>query len=589
MEARRTWWHRKLLGSLLGAGLLATTVTAAQAPSSLRPASTAEPFSTSSLSYTADDGVGLHASLGWYGPLAPRPLVVEDSPYAPAVDSLTWAGGASFNYVELQWRGTGLSGGSLDSTGARDQEDLSGFLGWACRQSWSDGAIGLYGFSASAIVAYNSMHLPLPCVKAASLMSGTVDLYRDLLDIGGVPSPAVGSAVEAMIGGPWLENLQARAQEEPATIGPSVAGFATAPLQVGANQTEDAFWDERTYQGDPNHIPVLADDGFYDVEERGAFQGYLATKADGSHLVVMGAHDGSAAGTPGPFPHFAAWFAHWLLGQPDGDPVVSVELSNGSRQQFLDGNVTPLSGTDWPLPGTAWSDLYLSATKSGTVTSLNDGTLGLSPAAAPTLQSYPFVPSEPSETDLHTSATVASDGLDQAAAYFPALTDMALSNPTSLTYTTPALKEPVDAVGPVGLDLFASSTAPYTDLVAVVADVWPDGTAYPVATGWLRTEYPGVDLSRSLVDQAGDIVDPYSDFTAQDPTAPGAMREYHLEVLPIGNHFAAGHRLRLYLLGTPADMLAPPPGVDTLSTGGLTVSRLVLPTYGTTLAAALGG
>jgi predicted acyl esterase len=587
MEARRTWSYRRLLAGLAAAGLLTGVLIAAQPPSSVRPAATTEPFSSSALTYTADDGVALHASLGWFGPLSARPLIVEDSPYAPAVSSLGWAGDA-FNYLELQWRGTGLSGGSLDSTGARDQEDLSGFLGWVCHQAWSGGAIGLYGFSASAIVVYNSMHLPLPCVKAAALMSGTVDLYRDLLDIGGVPSPAVGSAVEAMIGGPWLENLAARAQSAPGSIVPSGAGFATAPLEVGANQTEDGFWGERTFQGDPNHIPVLADDGFYDVEERGAFQGYLATKADGSHLIVMGAHDGSAAGTPGPFPHFAAWFGHLLLGQPDTDPVVSLELSDGSREQFLAGNVTSLSGQDWPLPGTDWTDLYLSPARSGTVASLADGSLALSPDTATHLEPYPFVPSEPSETDVHTSATVASDGLDQAAAAVPELTDMALSTPTSLTYTSPVLRSPVDAVGPVGLDLFASSTVPYTDLVAVVADVWPDGTAYPVATGWLRTLYPGVDRSRSLVDRAGDVVDPYNDFSAQDPALPGAVREYHLEVLPVGNQFAAGHRIRLYVLGSPLDMEPPPPGLDTLSTGGLTLSRLVFPTYGTSLAAALG-
>ena len=66
------------------------------------------------------------------------------------------------------------------------------------------------------------------------------------------------------------------------------------------------------------------------------------------------------------------------------------------------------------------------------------------------------------------------------------------------------------------------------------------------------------------------------------------MREYHLEVLPIGNRFAARHRIRLYVLGTPLDMEPPPPAVDTLATGGLMRSRLVFPTYGTGLAAALG-
>jgi hypothetical protein len=109
-----------------------------------------------------------------------------------------------------------------------------------------------------------------------------------------------------------------------------------------------------------------------------------------------------------------------------------------------------------------------------------------------------------------------------------------------------------------------------------------------VATGWLRTTYPHLDLSRSLLDPAGEVIDPYTDFSALTPPLPGTMQEYHVEVLPIGNHFAAGHRIRLYVLGTPIDMQGAPPGVDTLSIGGLTLSRLILPTYGTGLATAFG-
>ncbi len=113
---------------------------------------------TQDLAFTAPDGTVLHASISGEGGLQPRPLIVEDSPYAPDVSTLSWVGSA-YNTIELQWRGTGLSGGTLDSTGAQDQTDLAAFLGWACTQPWSNGSIGLYGFSASAIVVYNTLHL----------------------------------------------------------------------------------------------------------------------------------------------------------------------------------------------------------------------------------------------------------------------------------------------------------------------------------------------------------------------------------------------------------------------------------------------
>ena len=116
---------------------------------------------------------------------------------------------------------------------------------------------------------------------------------------------------------------------------------------------------------------------------------------------------------------------------------------------------------------------------------------------------------------------IAGDGLDQAAQLFPFLTNLQLTGPTSLTYTTPPLQKAINAVGPASLDVSVSSTAPVTDLYTVVADVWPDGTAYPVATGELRTSYPNIVRPSSLVDSEGDVVDPYNDFSTQDPASPG--------------------------------------------------------------------
>lgn len=560
------------LGVVVGMTLAITVMAGGLMNTLPAQAATPPPTTSQTLSFTAPDGTVLHAAIAGAGPLTKRPLIVEDSPYAPDVSTLAWVGPA-YNYIELQWRGTGLSGGSLDTTGPTDQSDLSAFLGWACVQPWSNGSIGLYGFSASAIVVYNAMHLQLPCVKTAALMAGSVDLYRDLLDIGGITNLLPGAVVEGTIGLDTLANGSTRFQQEPGTIPDATLGYLESPLQVLTNQTEDAFWQQRTFQGDLDQIPVLADTSFYDVEEGGPF----------GALLVCGAHDGFPAGTPGPFPQYANWFDHYLLGQPlsaANQPVVSLCLSNGSREQFLADNLTPLTGPSWPLPGTQWTPLYLSSAKSGSVNSLNDGSLSLVPPPSKATQSYPFIPSEMTETDPHTTAVIASDGLDQAAQTFPFLTNLQLTGPTSLTYTTPPLKNAINAAGPASLDISVSSTNPVTDLYAVVADVYPDGTAYPVATGELRTSYPNIIKPLSLVDSEGDVVNPYNDFSTQDPASPGASREYQVQILPIGNHFAAGHRIRLYIVGTPFDQLPSLPGLNTVSLGGVTASRLLIPTDG---------
>ncbi|MBV9212783.1 MAG: CocE/NonD family hydrolase [Actinobacteria bacterium] len=562
------------LAALLAAALVANPAAARADP----------PLVTQGISFKADDGVVLHATVAGYGSLAKRPLIVEDSPYAPGVDPFA---GRAYNYVELQWRGTGLSGGSLSTTGSRDQLDLTEFLTWACRQAWSNRRIGLYGFSASAIVAYNSMHRGLPCVKAAALMSGTVDLYRDLLYIGGINNSAPGGYVEGAILAPWLGALPGRAQQEPASTPASGLGFVTAPTDVAAHQTEDSYWLDRTFKGDPQHIPILADVGFYDVESRGAFLAYRATRRYGSHLLVLGAHDGWPTNTPGPFPQYTRWFDHYVRRIRNGvrrERPVSLYLSNGSHKQAIDGHWTHVSGSDWPLRRTRWTRLYLSPTASGSARSLNDGSLSKHAPRTQTTQSYPFTPSDSLETDPHTISTISGAGgygfsLDGGATYLPALTDLQLAEPMSLTYTWGPFPEAVDAVGPASLDVWASSTATVTDLVAILADVAPDGTANPVATGQLRTSYPHVIGSRSLLDpRTGELVEPYPDFSKQDQAPPATLRRYHIEILPIGNDFAAGHRLRLYLVGTSIAQQGAPPAIDSVSIGGMTPSSLAFPT-----------
>jgi hypothetical protein len=159
----------------------------------------------------------------------------------------------------------------------------------------------------------------------------------------------------------------------------------------------------------------------------------------------------------------------------------------------------------------------------------------------------------------------------------PAVAQVNAAGPASLTFTTPPLRSAVDAAGPAALDVWMASSADEADIHAVLADVWPDGRAFPVAQGRLRTSFPLIDRSRSLVDARGEIVEPYPIFDSKRYTPSFTTREYHVEFWPVGNHFAPGHRLRLYLMGTSPLMLAPPPGIDFVSMGRATPTRLLLP------------
>ena len=548
----------------------------------------AEPAISREYRVAMSDGVELEVRLGGRGPLVDgelpaRPVVAEFSPYGPGC--CAELAGPDFNYLQVHIRGTGESDGAFDALGPRSQQDLAEVLGWACTQPWSNGRLGLYGFSASAIMAYNSLHLELPCLDGAVLGAGTHELYRDLLYPGGIPNLVPALGVFALIGAPSILAGPDRLERDPLSALTTLQGMFDTGLAYLQHTTLDSWWRERGMRGDVNHVPILMITGFYDVESRGPFQAFQELRANGAHLFVVGAHDGVPAGSGGADVEQQRWYDRHLRDVDNGvdtEPAVKLWLSDGDREDMLAGRFVTTAGPDWPLPGTEWASLSLDPTTSGTATSLNDGSLVLGPAA-PAMQSYLEVPSLPTATDPHTTSLLGAFNDS------PGLTDMTLVEPLGLSYTSEVLQSDVTAVGPGSVEVVLSSTASVTDIYAVVSDVGPDGTAHPVATGRLRSSYPGVDVDRSLVDATGAIVQPYGRYDQLVPTPVLAERRYHVELWPIGNRFGAGHRIRLHLVGASAFHAPLLPALNTVRLGGVDGSRLLLPVLpGTTIEDALG-
>lgn len=526
------------------------------------------------LMFTAADGARLYAAVSGERDLRARPTVIEFSPYAPSCCGTNW--GNDYNLVQVHARGTGRSEGTWGAVGPRDQQDVSEFLRWACRQPWSNGHLGLYGFSASAIAVYNSLHLPLDCVDAASLGAGTSDLYRDLLYPGGVTNFVPATAVGAAVGGLLLGSGPQRTLEggllESVQSGVGLLGTF---VDILGRPTLDDYWKGHTQRSGPNTFPILAGTSFYDPEARGPFESFQLVRRSnpGTHLLVMGAHDGYPAGTAGAEPEYRRWFDHYLLGRDNGinrDPPVQLYLGNGSQSALKAGHFTRYAAKDWPVPGTTWRSMFLDPARAGgpAAGSLNGGALaGVAPGVQ-TRQSYAAIASVPTASDPQTSSVLGVQG---------PLTDLGLAAPGALTYTSPALADAVNVAGPAALDVFLASTSPESVIHAVVADVWPDGRAFAVGVGRLRTTFPDIDRSRSLIDSAGEVVQPYTVYDRKQPPEPGQAREYHIEFWPVGNRFAAGHRIRVYLTGISAYMLPGTPAVNTVALGGATPSRFLLP------------
>ena len=581
--------HLCLLATALACGCSSSTPP--ESALQVAPSQDAATPVVEAITFTTSDGIDLRAYVRGAGDLSPRPLLIEFSPYGGnGIPDF----GPEYNHVFVHARGTGESTGQWSAEGPRDQQDVSEFLAWACTQPWSNGHIGLYGFSASAIAVYNSMHLPLACVDVAALMAGTNELYRDLLYPGGIPNVVPEVVVGVSVGIPIMQSSGARFRAGQSPIDPILAGLGLQLIaaQVFAHDTEDQYWIDRTQRAGPNHFPVLADTGFYDVESRGPFESFRMLRALGEtvHLRVFGAHDGFPANTPGPFPEYQRWFDHYLLHAENGveaEPAVKMLIGDGSYQSQIAGTVTLREADDWPVPGTRWQKLYLDPTRGGGARSINDGQLATRAPSTSATQAYPAITSLGPSTDPNTTSAAGA----QAEAFlniFPFFASMSPVEPLSLSYTTPVLSSDVEAVGPASLDVFLASALPEADIYAVIADVWPDGTAYAIGIGRLRTTYPDIVMERSRIDASGEIVQPYPDHGAKTLETPGATREYHVEFWPIGNRFLAGHRLRLYLTGVPSYMV-PTPDLNIVSIGGNTPSRLLLPMLpGSDLCAAIG-
>lgn len=146
-----------------------------------------------------------------------------------------------------------------------------------------------------------------------------------------------------------------------------------------------------------------------------------------------------------------------------------------------------------------------------------DGRLSLSVPGTQNQDSYTFDPKNPVPTYAVDRKFIAIDHRP-----IEAREDV-------LVYTSNVLDEPIDIVGKVQVELYASSDALDTDFTAKLLDVHPDGRAIrlgPSNGGILRARYRhGLDKEVLLT--------------------PGKVERFVIDLEEIGHRLLAGHRLRI--------------------------------------------
>jgi putative CocE/NonD family hydrolase len=95
-----------------------------------------------------------------------------------------------------------------------------------------------------------------------------------------------------------------------------------------------------------------------------------------------------------------------------------------------------------------------------------------------------------------------------------------------LTYTTDPLERDLTVIGPIKAVLHALSSAPDTDWVVRLCDVWPDGRSLSVCDGILRARYR-------------------DSFERPELMQPGQLYCFEVDLWATAQVFQGGHRLRL--------------------------------------------
>jgi len=511
------------------------------------------------------DGITLAADLV-LPPESPAPAVVMRTPYGRGGDRATERADAfakaGYAVVGVDVRGRGDSDGSFEPY-RNDALDGVDVIGWAAAQRWCDGAVATYGGSYPGRIQWlTALHRP-PALRAMIVLVTPADPFVE--NPTGVPGPmhvhwfrmTDGRGLQYTEAVDWMEVYGHR----PLVDLDEAAGFRSEHWREECrHQTLDDWWEPLRYQhriGEVD-VPVLHISGWYDDEEIGTpanFAAMTAAGRSGQRLLM------------GPWGHQVN--SDRKLGEVDFGHDAVVDL-NAIMTGFLDETVRGrapaapaapvrifLMGANewhdlpsWPHPDAAERSWYLDS--GGHATSrFGDGRLvEQTPPAGSPADEWLHDPDRP--VPFITGASSAQIGGPDDFAGVETRGDV-------LVFTSEALAEPLDVIGPVRLVAHVSTSAADTDIAAKLLDVHPNGFAQRLCDGLVRLRFRG-GHERAL------------------PVEPGTAYEIEVQMWDTAQRCLPGHRIRLEIASSAHPKFAVNLGTggdDTTATDGV-IARNVL-------------
>jgi hypothetical protein len=528
---------------------------------------------------------GVRLSLCVYRPDAAGkfPALFAASPYQYEMDEVPayplflwretgpveWYVGQGYAYVHADVRGAGRSEGEFEFMGPDEQQDYVELIAWIVKQDWSNGRVGGIGQSYYAMAQWLMATMNPPGLACIAPYDGLVDQYRGSNYHGGI---------FCSYRSVWYTSLRADNQHRPAGLKGRPPMTFDLVGAITEHTLDDEFWRVRSpyWRLDRIRCPVLSIGhwGKMGLHLRGNILGYEEVRAP-KKLVVTGARNTFEAHKT---------FDEVAFHEKELLPFYDLHLK-GANNGFMEAEPVRLyvrganhwrAEQEWP-PRRTHVPYYLRKGPSGSVTSLNDGSLS---TEMPPDNEPPTSYTYPDWQWVNGVAVIGPDGR--------------VDPPRRvLTFTTAPLEADLDVTGPIVLKLHASSTAIDTQFIVKLTDQHPQEEAAraageqpaftPVSKGWLKASHREKDLARSTPTR------PFYTHRNPQPLTPNKVYEFDIEVLPIAYVFKKGHRIRLELANgdSPAtDGVFSHPyhptlmGTDTIHHDATHPSCIVLPVIG---------
>lgn len=466
----------------------------------------------------------------------------------------------SFAWVDASIRGTECSGGQFNLYDRRHAWDSYHLIEWLGTQAWSNGNVGMIGWSFSGQTAFWAATTQPPHLKAVSPNLLHADIYRDIFMPGGVENYAF--PVIWYLEGPHrvptesLDNgnipndpICTQNQADEADAGEPPIVFRKA-LWAAVEETDNDWYAQHAAANwaDEIDVPFLQQTNWHD-EQTGPRAAVLwnyvdpgpatYTNCEGEEVTVESAkwiRVGNGDHGDGDYVSDIMWdfFDVWLKGEADDncyldDQVVNYfEAAEDDAVQDQD-YTTKKSGDDWPFEDTDWTRLYAHA----------DGRLSGE------------APGEDEDTRTYLSGVPLQNNW-----FFPQPNrgEEVRENdlPTRVSYVTDTLRELFTIAGPILFDMHASLAGVDTDLFVTISDVHPNDQVEYVQRGLLKASHNAVDERRSWYNDAGQMIQPYRPHTNPHERTPGETVHYPVEVWPTGHIFRPGHKIMVEVHTPPA-------------------------------------